>query len=147
MKRISDFYALKNGSWSAKVSPGSGGNIIELKNGNETILRPLLYEEEKTIDPFRHGAAILLPSNRTDKAAFEYKGEKYSLPVTNPQTGMNLHGGINQQKFTVVHSDASSVCLEMQSTPEIYPFEFSLQVLYRLKTDGCHATYTLSNQS
>lgn len=145
MKRIQDFYTICHGAWSARISATDGGNIISLKRGGEDILRPLLYEEERTIDPLRHGAPILLPANRTANAAFKFNERLYQLPYTHPN--VHMHGLVYKQQFIVEQWNTSSIQLGYTACSDVYPFPFRLSVRYNLLENGCRADYRLQNLS
>ncbi len=70
--------------------------------------------------------------------------------VDNKKYGMNQHGFARDMRFTVVNQTETAVELELTAneiTKEMYPYDFSLVIKYRLKNDDLTVEYIVKNPS
>ncbi len=143
---IKDTITLKCGSWQATVCPRLGGNITELKCGDEDVLRPLVNEDNLKISPYLYGAPILMPANRTKTGRFVFEGKEYFLPINEPLHDNNLHGSVLYEAFETVSVNEKSAVLRLVDRDCVsYPFPFTMTVTYSLSEDGLSADYEIEN--
>lgn len=87
-------------------------------------------------------APILFPIiGKLKDDEYTYKGKKYA---------MQKHGFSRHSDFKVVEKTATNILFEQITTPEIkstYPFEFILQVEYRLSKSSLRTEYRVKNPS
>ena len=85
---------------------------------------------------------ILFPIVGTLKEnSYHYEGKTYSL---------GRHGFAREMDFEVVEQEKDQISLRLRSNAEtlsLFPFEFELQVIYRLAPNGLATTYTVINPS
>lgn len=136
-----DVITIASGMWTAKIAPGSGANIVSLDCGDREILR----SREKAADPYTFGMPMLLPANRTAKGKFVFDGKIYDLPINDNISGSNLHGMLHNAQFSVLSAAESAAELQYTNINEIYPFPFSLYVMYALCDRGLYVTYKIKN--
>ncbi len=85
---------------------------------------------------------ILFPIVGTLKQnTYYYKGQPYNL---------GRHGFARDREFTCESQDTSSLVMTLTSdekTLRVYPFEFKLNIIYRLDGNMLHVTYRVTNSS
>jgi len=72
---------------------------------------------------------------------YAYQGERYEL---------SRHGFARDMEFELESKSASEVVFTLRSSPQtkkVYPFEFSLSLIYTLKSHGLSCTYKVYNPS
>ena len=133
------------GPWQAGISPEYGGNVVSLRYEGRDVLVPRKAPEQLKVNPYLQGAPILLPANRTKEGRFTFHGREYQLPVNEPYTGAHLHGLVHRQIFRVLRHSKTEITLEYVNRGEVYPFDFTLEVTYRIQDDGFEQHYALTN--
>ncbi len=143
---IKDLVKISSGDWEAFICPRLGGNIIKLTHKGKDILIPLSNEEELKVNPYIHGAPIIMPANRTYKGEFTFEGKKYHLPINEPRTESNLHGLVLFEEFEVIKSSLDSVTLRLfDNEARSYPFPFEMTIIYSLSERGFSSEYIIRN--
>lgn len=132
---------LKNGLWTAEITPSLGANVTKLFCAEQQVLRM----PEQSADAYQFGMPILIPANRTEAGKFSFEGKDYQLPVNEPHVPAQLHGLVHDQHFTVEEFDQTHAVLSYENTPDIYPFPFRLTVSYELKENGLYVSHQLKN--
>lgn len=101
------------------------------------------YSELIETHPFFSRSAKLFPfPNRLEHGRFRYDQKSYTLPANFPWTDDAVHGLLYNQAFSVVHShcetDFAELTLrfETSSLAKGFPFSFTLDVSYRVDTEG-----------
>jgi galactose mutarotase-like enzyme len=72
---------------------------------------------------------------------YAYQGERYEL---------SRHGFARDMEFELESKSANEVVFTLRSSPQtkkVYPFEFSLSLIYTLKSHGLSCTYKVYNPS
>ncbi|MEE1239192.1 MAG: hypothetical protein UHO61_04645 [Acutalibacteraceae bacterium] len=136
---------IESQGWRAEVAPALGGNIVSLSYKGRDIYAPLESEKQLEINPYLHGAPILLPANRTAGAKFGFDGREYTLPLNEPATGAHLHGLVHRQSFTVKYCGEKEIKLIYENNGDVYPFPFLLEVDYTIKDGVFRQEYTVIN--
>lgn len=114
-----------------------GAEIVSLKsNGNE---HEYIWQGDPTV--WAGSAPILFPIvGRLKGGKYTVEGQEYILPT---------HGFISSQCFTVVKKTESSITFRgnaSQSTRQLYPFRFQLDVTFSLERKSLSVTYKVTNQ-
>ena len=136
---------LKSGGWLAKAAPHLGANLTWLSYNGKPVYLPANSPKSLQNNPFVHGSPILLPANRTANGRFCFNGQTYTLPVTEPATGANLHGSLYNAPFTVRKAAQGKVELYYRNRGAVYPFAFTLTVTYQICGKAFWQSYTLKN--
>ena len=127
---------LHAGPWLAAVCPGCGMNLIDLRWNGHPILRTPKDETMLRNHRFLYGTPLLFPANRTAGGTFSFRGSSYTLPITEPQHGNNLHGLMADAPFTVVSQTANEVCAVQHNRGARYPFAFDMTITDTLSSSG-----------
>lgn len=123
-----EFLSIKAGRWEAGICPAFGMNAVSLKLDDREILRaPDSFEALKE-SPYLYGLPLLFPANRTKGGAFAFEGERYELPLNEPERGNHIHGLMFNAPFTVKERTASSVEAEYENRNTRYPFPFLMRI-------------------
>lgn len=151
---------LKAGPYEAAVLPGTGANLIALRDvekGYRIIREPEADELESFLArPMAHGIPVLFPPNRYDGGQFRIGELEYRLPINEPERGNHLHGLCFDQPWETVRTGAD----ERSSYAEFaferdaihtdlvqFPHRFRLTLLYTLSADGLRQQVTVHNLS
>ncbi|MBO5199842.1 MAG: aldose 1-epimerase [Clostridia bacterium] len=138
-------YTIKSGGWCAEVAPNLGANVTSLTLDGREVFVPLKSRDQLEENPYIQGAPLLLPANRTAEGRFTFEGREYTLPITEPKTGANLHGLLHRQPFTLVSCNEKCIVLEYKNQGEIYPFPFTITVVYGFESDSFMQRYIIKN--
>jgi aldose 1-epimerase len=139
------------------------GEQIELSAGDQRLvvvevgagLRAYTVGGREVLDDYaEHDMAtagrgqVLMPwPNRLEDGAYEFDGERYQLPLTEPETGNAIHGLVRWVPWSVSERDESRVALCYTLHPQPgYPFSLDLRVEYKLSgAAGLRVTSTATN--
>ena len=138
------------------------GEQIELSTGDQRLvvvevgagLRAYTVGGRDVLDDYEeHDMAtagrgqVLMPwPNRLEDGVYEFDGERYQLPLTEPETGNAIHGLVRWVPWSVVERDESRVALGYTLHPQPgYPFSLDLRVEYKLSGAGLHVTSSATN--
>ncbi|MFH7042273.1 aldose 1-epimerase family protein [Paucibacter sp. JuS9] len=126
---------LRFGTLQASIDP-HGAELRSLRLGNEEFL----WQDEAKVWP--HSAPLLFPFvGRLRDGRYLHKGQPYA---------MGIHGFAAGMDFEPVQESAEAATLLLRATAETrtcFPFEFRLQVLFRLDADGLLVRYEVHNDS
>jgi len=127
---------------TAEVCPVHGGMVTQLcLNG-----QPVLHVDRGSLEtaPMAAGGMPLLfpfPSKTKDDC-YTLEGKTYYMP---------MHGLVKNAAFAVESVTGDSVTLWMEPSPawqrQCYPFDFRLEVTYRVEGSSLHAGIRLHNRS
>jgi aldose 1-epimerase len=138
------------------------GEQIELRAGDQHAvvvevgggLRAYTVDGRAVLDAYgEHDMAtagrgqVLMPwPNRLEDGVYEFEGERYQLPLTEPETGNAIHGLVRWVAWSVSERDESRVALGYKLHPQPgYPFSLDLHVEYALSGAGLRVTSTATN--
>ena len=139
--------SLRCGDLHAEIST-RGGALRVLRAGERDLV--VSWPEDGPI-PFYSGTLLAPWPNRVADAVYTFAGERFELPVTEPERGHALHGLVAEAPWETPEPPAegdgqASVRLThtIEPTPG-YPFRLALAVLYTLTPDGLTTTLTAQN--
>lgn len=138
-------YEIKSGRWKAQVAPLLGANVIKLECDGQAVFKPLESQKQLEASPYIQGAPLLLPANRTAEGRFSFEGRDYTLEITEPATGANLHGLLHRQAFAVIESREDKIVLFYKNGSEIYPFPFEITATYSFEEDKFLQRFDIKN--
>jgi aldose 1-epimerase len=123
------------------VSGDTRATIVQVGGG----LRSLRYGDLEVLDGYaldqmcRDGRGqLLIPwPNRIAGGAYEFDGQKYQLPLTEPSLGNANHGLVRWQQWAAAASSSVSVTMAHRLYPSPgYPFTLDLTARYLLHGSG-----------
>jgi aldose 1-epimerase len=90
---------------------------------------------------------VLMPwPNRLQDGAYEFDGERYQLPLTEPETHNPIHGLVRWVAWSVVQRGEHRVRLAHTLHPQPgYSFSLQLRIDYSLSETGLRVTSTATN--
>ena len=144
-----DLIILKNGDFSAAVSPSTGGSLMYWRKGNADLMRPALPEavREKAAD--KTAMFPLVPySNRIRGGYFIYWGIRRSVPKNHPVVPDPLHGEGWQTAWNVDETTENRVTLSFTHNGKSgFPFAYAAKETFELNEDGrLNVTLELTNK-
>lgn len=120
-----------------------GGGIREYEAAGRPVLDP--YPADRICDG-AHGAPLVPWPNRLDGGAYEFDGEEFRLPLTEPEQGNAIHGFLRWVSWVAERSGDDSVVMSTGIAPRPgYPFGLEVSVGYRLGDDGLTVTTRIAN--
>jgi galactose mutarotase-like enzyme len=126
---------LQNCTYTATINPHGA----ELTSLIHTTTNTQLIWQANPLFWAKH-SPILFPIVGTLKNnSYTYNGQSYTLP---------RHGFARNQLFTITHQTATTASFSLtqnQNTLAVYPFNFTLNVLYKLTNTGLQVQYTVTN--
>lgn len=131
--------------WEAEISPEFGMNTVSLTYQGNSLLRCPHSVEAFHKSPVVYGSPLLLPPNRTEDAAFTFRGQHYTMPMNDPKSHNNLHGALYRSPFRILEQSADHVTARFENRGEIFPFPFRLTVHFYLDETGYHQSFTVEN--
>jgi galactose mutarotase-like enzyme len=118
----SDWIPLRSGSWSLAVDP-LGAQLSLLRDSHD---RDLLWNADPAFWSGR--SPILFPIVGTlHGGEYTWRGKRHALP---------RHGLARTRRFEVIREEERDLLFRLSSTPDtlqLYPFQFELDVAYRLE--------------
>ncbi len=135
MRQLVETINLQNENFSASISPLGAElkSLVEKKTGTEYIWCG---------DPawWNGSAPVLFPIvGGLKDQKYNYNGKTYSIAN---------HGFARRSRFKLISSTQSTALFELNSnieTKKMYPFDFSLQVLFSLEFGGIAVQYNVKN--
>jgi aldose 1-epimerase len=139
-----------------------GGQDIELRHGGYTAavttvgggLRALAFEGRDLVRAYpadavrpKYAGALLVPwPNRVVDGRYEFHGSSYQLDLSEPARQHAIHGLVTWERFERIAGDGAGVVLRHELVPRTgYPFELSVEVVYRLDDGGLRTSVTSTN--
>ena len=115
---------IKSNNWVAEISPELGANVTKLQYENMDVLIPLLTFVENGDVAFMNEKDWVPNCSATvcnyQDGKFSFEGRNYSLPITEENTGANLHGLLHREIFDVVEVSEDSATLFYKNENKIY---------------------------
>jgi len=115
--------------------------VVELGGGLRTYAvsdRPLVdgYEADEIASSGRGQQLIPWP-NRIEDGTYEFAGERYQLPLDEPERQNAIHGLVRWSPWRIVERQPASAALEYLLYPQPgYPFSLALKIEYSLSAAG-----------
>ncbi|MGN6523379.1 MAG: aldose 1-epimerase family protein [Actinomycetes bacterium] len=120
-----------------------GATLRILRVGARDLVVPFRSDE---LRPFYRGAVIAPWPNRLRDGRYDWNGQRYQVPVNEPERGNALHGLVAWARWQATASSPDSVVLESEVVPQAgYPFALHLAAEYRARADGLDVTLTATN--
>jgi aldose 1-epimerase len=133
---------LRHGSRRATVTE-VGGTLRTLARDEWEVIDGF---EEDEICPAANGAVLAPWPNRLEDGRYQFEGQDYQLPLSEPKRGNAIHGLVRWLAFETRAASADHVALGVLLHPRPgYPFALDLEVSYRLDQEGLSVTTTAGN--
>lgn len=92
------------------------------------------------------GQPLMPWPNRLRDGRFEFDGQSYQLPLSEPQTQTAIHGLVRWSNWVATEHDASRVAMEHVLHPQAgWPGTLALRIEYELSLGGLAVTTTATN--
>jgi aldose 1-epimerase len=120
-----------------------GGGMRELTVGDWHVLDGYGPDEVA----FGAQGQVLVPwPNRLSEGMYEFEGNEYHLPWTEPAKRNAVHGFARWERWTVARRDETNAALEIVLAPRAgYPFTLGVEVEYRVSATSVGVTITGRN--
>jgi len=147
---------ISNGTYLAIILPNNGAQMISLKHlpsGIEILRTPANVAEMMEM-PEAYGIPILFFPNRIADGKFTFNSKLYTFPITKKSENNHIHGFLHKRSWDVKElssgSNTAEATFEFTNSPakdlyEMFPHDFTFQVVYRLTQDGLEQNITVSN--
>ena len=120
-----------------------GAAVREFRVGDRDVFQS--YAESAFSTGF-HGAVLLPWPNRLADGRYEFDGEQYQLPITEPARMTSLHGLSPWLSWSLIEQEADRVVLSLALLPSPgYPFFLDTTVEYGLGQQGLEVRTTSRN--
>jgi aldose 1-epimerase len=120
-----------------------GAAVREFRVGDRDVFQSYA---ESTFSTGFHGAVLVPWPNRLADGRYEFDGEHYQLPITEPARMTSLHGLSPWRSWSVVEQAPERVVLNLALLPSPgYPFFLDTTVEYRLGRQGLQVRTTARN--
>ena len=137
-------YSIAHGGYRATIA-SVGASLRELSLDGRDLVVPFDANE---LRPNYRGATLAPWPNRVTDGRYEFGGEAFQLPLTEPGRGHALHGLAAWLQFSLVSSSTDAVTLEATIEPQDgYPWRVRVSVTNTLSDDGLATTVTATNLS
>ena len=126
----------------AEISPDHGGMIAQLYLNGQELLH-LDRGQLETAPMAAGGMPILFPfASKTANDGYVWQGKKYGMP---------MHGLVKNDVFVLEKAEKDRAVLWLENSPSwkfsYYPFDFHLELEYRLKAQELEVIVRVTNQS
>jgi aldose 1-epimerase len=120
--------------------------VVEVGGGIRAWGGVLLGYGEDELGRSGRGQVLAPWPNRLAGGRYEFEGETYQLPITEPSTGSAIHGLVRWASWQAVERANDRVVMEHLLHPQPgYPFSLRLRVDYRLGEGGLVVRTTAEN--
>jgi aldose 1-epimerase len=120
-----------------------GGALRAYSVGDRDLLDG--YGEHEMCSVARGQSLIPWP-NRLRDGSYEFAGERYQLPLTEPAQGNAIHGLIRWVNWTIAQHEAAQARMEYLLHPQDgYPFALALAIEYGLDEGGLTVRTSATN--
>lgn len=120
-----------------------GAAVREYSDGDREIFQS--YPEDAVSWAY-HGPVLLPWPNRLRDGTYEFDGEHYQVPLTEPSNHNAIHGIAAWLPWTLVEHAPTRVTLSCRLLPSPgYPFQLDTVVVYELRDEGLVVTTTSNN--
>jgi aldose 1-epimerase len=122
-----------------------GGVLRHYSVGDTEVLDGFSAEE---ISPASAGQILAPWPNRIRDGHYEFGGEKYQLPLTEPARHNAIHGLVNWSRWSAVEQSADAVTLEVEVPAQIgYPWWLRLRTRWSVSAAGLRCDQEVVNNS
>lgn len=122
-----------------------GASLREFSVAGRDVLDPYGLEE---IAPAGHGNILAPWPNRLADGRYTWDGERYQLPITEPDRATALHGLVHTERWSLVESSPTQVTLALTSVPVLgYPWQLAYRARYTLQGAGLTIEVSATNES
>jgi aldose 1-epimerase len=124
--------------------------VVEVGGG----LRGLWDGEREVLQPFpltamcdgAHGMPLVPWPNRLADGRYDFEGESYQCPLTEPEKHNAIHGFGLWRSWHALERQGSAITMGLRIRPmKGYPFDLDVRVAYRLDDAGLSVTTTAAN--
>lgn len=120
-----------------------GGGVRAYEVNGRPVLDPFPAEE---ICDGAHGAPLVPWPNRLDSGRYEFEGESFQLPLTEPEQDNAIHGFLRWVPWRASVLESSRVVMETSIAPRPgYPFSLEVSIGYELDHSGLTVTTEIRN--
>lgn len=135
-------FEISHGAQSATVVE-VGGGIRAYEVSGRPVLDPFPVEE---ICDGAHGAPLIPWPNRLDAGRYEFEGEEFQLPLTEPAQKNAIHGFLRWVPWQATLLESSRVVMGTSIAPRPgYPFALEVSIGYELDHSGLTVTTEIEN--
>ncbi|MEM7328424.1 MAG: aldose 1-epimerase [Pseudomonadota bacterium] len=139
---------LTNGDMFLELDPCAGGAISALRHQDLDVLRAAPDRIGPAFDPLKYAAFPMVPFvGRTHLGEMSFEGETYKLPANLPPEPHAIHGHGWRAAWKVAASDHTSATLTYEHTPDAWPWAYTAQQQFELKTDRLLVHLSVTNTS
>lgn len=128
-------YTLENDSIKITAST-SGGELHNIINKNDNT--EFLWDGNEEF--WKYHAPILFPTvGKVNNGEYRVDGKTFNLPQ---------HGLARTSEFNMIDKSATHITFELKYSSEslkVYPYKFSLKIIYTLVTNGVKVCYSVDN--
>lgn len=137
-------FLLKSGRYEAAIA-SVGATLRQLTYKDRDLVVPFAEDQ---VRPSYRGVSLAPWPNRIVDGRYEWQGQEYQLPLTEPERSHALHGLVSWADFTATNVTAESVTLTATIPAQLgYPWWVRVDVEYWLDGLGLHQTITGTNLS
>jgi aldose 1-epimerase len=135
-------YEIHDGDQRA-VAVEVGGGLRSYVAGGAELLDGYAATERCTA---ARGQPLIPWPNRLRDGVYEFGGQRYQLPLTEPPTRTAIHGLVRWTNWTAAERDENRIVMAHQLHPQDgWPFALDLRIEYVLGDGGLAATTTAVN--
>ncbi|MDQ5893799.1 MAG: aldose 1-epimerase [Actinomycetota bacterium] len=121
-----------------------GGGVRTYEVGGRPVLDPYPVDQ---ICGGAHGTPLIPWPNRLDHGSFRFEGEKFQLPLTEPEQNNAIHGFLRWVPWSADVHEPDAVTMSARVAPRPgYPFSLDVSVAYRLGDEGLEVTTEIMNR-
>lgn len=136
---------LEAGDYHAVIA-AVGATLASLRHRDRDLVVP--FDAQQQIGKAAQGRVLVPWPNRIADGGYSWEGERFDLPVNEPNTGAALHGHGSWYEFATEQrfSAGAKLTLDLPGTPG-YPFDLFIEVTYALDAKtGLHIEISGTNR-
>jgi aldose 1-epimerase len=148
-----EMLALSSGRLSLQLCPEIGGSIAAFRwdhpaGGRIDLMRPLSEADLGAGNVLGMASFPLTPfSNRINEGRFAWRGHNITLPLNALPERHAQHGHGWQRPWQIVETSGDHVTLELNHSPDAWPFAYRMQQRFRLTGETLELELTAANLS
>ena len=148
MLRNDGLLALRNGLWTALLSPRNGGTVAALTKSGAPVLRAT--NDRLSADPMEAASYPCAPWFGRLFAGLSFDGRHWPLAQTHAaEPNAALHGHVWMRPWAVAAATSSTATLTCAHAGDVgaFPFAFSAEQTFDLVEQGLRSTLRIRNES